>query len=108
MDPNHRDRIAFLRLCSGRFRRGMKLTHARTGKAIAVQSPVLFFGQERQIAEDAVAGDVIGIPNHGSLRVGDTLAEEDGIRFTGLPAFAPEVLRRVLHGDSGKVKRVVS
>ena len=106
MDPNHRDRIAFLRLCSGKFRRGMKLNHVRTCKAIAVHSPMLFFGQERQVAEDAVAGDVIGIPNHGTLRVGDTLAEEAGIRFTGLPSFAPEVLRRVLHGDSGKVKQV--
>jgi len=106
MDPNHRDRIAFLRLCSGRFRRGMKLNHVRTGKSIAVQSPMLFFGQEREIAEDAVAGDVIGIPNHGSLRVGDTLAEGTGIRFIGLPSFAPEVLRRVLHGESGKVKQI--
>ena len=106
MDPNHRDRIAFMRLCSGRFRRGMKLTHVRSGKALAVHSPVLFFGQDRQIAEDAVAGDVIGIPNHGALRVGDTLSETNGIRFTGLPAFAPEVLRRVLHGESGKVKQV--
>ena len=108
MDPNHRDRIAFLRLCSGRFRRGMKLNHVRTGKVLAVQSPMLFFGQERQVADDAVAGDVIGIPNHGTLRVGDTLSEQTGIRFTGLPAFAPEVLRRVLHGDSGKVKQVRS
>ena len=78
----------------------------RSGKALTVHSPVLFFGQDRQIAEDAVAGDVIGIPNHGALRVGDTLSETNGIRFTGLPAFAPEVLRRVLHGESGKVKQV--
>jgi peptide chain release factor 3 len=106
MDPNHRDRIAFLRLCSGKFRRGMRLTHGRTGKTLAVQSPVLFFGQERQVADEAVAGDVIGIPNHGSLRVGDTLSENPSIRFTGLPAFAPEVLRRVLHADSSKVKQV--
>jgi peptide chain release factor 3 len=106
MDPNHRDRIAFMRLCSGRFRRGMKLLQPRTGKTIAVQSPVLFFGQERQIADDAVAGDVIGVPNHGTLRVGDTLAERDDISFVGLPAFAPEVLRRVLHGDAAKVKQV--
>ena len=106
MDPNHRDRIAFMRLCSGRLRRGMKLTQARTGKALAVQSPVLFFGQDRHIADDAVAGDVIGIPNHGTLRVGDTLAEDATIRFTGLPSFAPEVLRRVLHGDASKVKPV--
>ena len=106
MDPNHRDRIAFLRLCSGKFRRGMKLAHPRSGKALAVQSPMLFFGQERQVADTAVAGDVIGVPNHGSLRVGDTLTENPAIRFTGLPAFAPEVLRRVLHADSSKVKQV--
>jgi peptide chain release factor 3 len=106
MDPNHRDRIAFLRLCSGKLRRGMKLNQVRTGKALTVHSPVLFFGQDRHIADDAVAGDVVGIPNHGALRVGDTLAEESSIRFTGLPSFAPEVLRRVLHGDSGKVKQV--
>jgi peptide chain release factor 3 len=71
-----------------------------------VHSPVLFFGQDRQIAEEAVAGDVIGIPNHGALRVGDTLAEDAAIRFTGLPAFAPEVLRRVLNGETAKVKQV--
>ncbi len=106
MDPNHRDRIAFLRLCSGRFRRGMKLKHVRTGKTIAVQSPVLFFGQDRQIADEALAGDVIGVPNHGTLRVGDTLSEDSAIRFTGLPSFAPEVLRRVLHGEASKVKAV--
>jgi peptide chain release factor 3 len=106
MDPNHRDRIAFLRLCSGRFRRAMKLNHVRSGKPLNVHSPMLFFGQEREVAEEAVAGDVIGIPNHGSLRVGDTLAEDASIRFTGLPAFAPEVLRRVLHGDASKVKQV--
>ena len=106
MDPNHRDRIAFMRLCSGKFRRGMRLAHPRSGKTLAVQSPMLFFGQERQVADTAVAGDVIGVPNHGSLRVGDTLAENPSIRFTGLPAFAPEVLRRVLHADSAKVKQV--
>ncbi len=106
MDPNHRDRIAFLRLCSGHFRRGMKLKHVRTGKTVAVQSPVLFFGQDRHIADEALAGDVIGVPNHGTLRVGDTLSEDSAIRFTGLPSFAPEVLRRVLHGDASKVKAV--
>jgi peptide chain release factor 3 len=106
MDPNHRDRIAFMRLCSGKLKRGMKLTQVRTGKALTLHSPVLFFGQDRHIADDAVAGDVVGIPNHGTLRVGDTLAEDATIRFTGLPSFAPEVLRRVLHGDSSKVKQV--
>ncbi len=106
MDPNHRDRIAFLRLCSGKLRRGMRLNQPRTGKALAVSAPVLFFGQERQIADEAVAGDVIGIPNHGTLRVGDTLAEDPELRFTGLPAFAPEVIRRVRLTDSSRVKQV--
>ncbi len=106
MDPNHRDRIAFLRLCSGRLLRGMKLNQVRTGKALTIHSPVLFFGQDRHIAEDAVAGDVVGIPNHGALRVGDTLAEDPSTRFVGLPSFAPEVLRRVLSGDAAKVKQV--
>jgi peptide chain release factor 3 len=95
-----------MRLCSGKLRRGMKLTQVRTGKALTVHSPVLFFGQDRHVADDAVAGDVVGIPNHGALRVGDTLSEDASTRFTGLPSFAPEVLRRVLHGDSGKVKQV--
>src|SRR3954451_2642938 len=84
----------------------MRLNHVRSGKPLTGHSPMLFFGEERQIAEDAVAGDVIGIPNHGSLGVGDTLAEDAGIRFTGLPAFAPEVLRRVMTGETGKVKQV--
>src|SRR3712207_6843321 len=79
MDPNHRDRIAFVRLCSGRFRRGMKLKHVRTGKTLAVHSPIFFFAQQRELAEDAYPGDVIGIPNHGTLRVGDTLSEGEEI-----------------------------
>ena len=106
MDPNHRDRIAFVRLCSGRFRRGMKLKHVRTGKTLAIHSPIFFFAQDRELAEDAHAGDVIGVPNHGTLRVGDSLTEGEDIRFTGLPAFAPEVLRRVQLVDSTKVKQL--
>jgi peptide chain release factor 3 len=106
MDPNHRDRIAFVRLCSGEFSRGMKLTLQRTGKAITVHSPILFFASERQVADGAVAGDVIGIPNHGSLRVGDTLTEVASIRFKGLPVFAPEILRRVRQTDSARIKQV--
>jgi peptide chain release factor 3 len=106
MDPNHRDRIAFVRLCSGQFSRGMKLTLQRTGKPITVHSPVLFFASERQVADAAVAGDVIGIPNHGSLRVGDTLTEDSSVRFQGLPVFAPEILRRVRQADSARIKQV--
>jgi peptide chain release factor 3 len=106
MDPQHRDRIAFVRLCSGRFRRGMRLSNTRSGRSIAVQSPIFFFARDREVIDEAFPGDVIGVPNHGTLRVGDTLAESDAIRFTGLPAFAPEVLRRVRLGDTMRVKQL--
>jgi peptide chain release factor 3 len=106
MDPNHRDRIAFARICSGRFQRGMKLNQAGTGKQMTVTSPIFFFAQERELAEEAWPGDILGIPNHGTLRVGDTLSERTDIRFTGLPRFAPEILRRVRLGDPMKVKQM--
>ena len=106
MDPKHRDRVAFVRFCSGHFKRGMKLDHVRTRKALAVTNPIYFFAQERELTEEAFAGDVIGIPNHGTLRVGDTLTEGESFRFTGLPAFAPEVLRRVRLEDSMKLKQL--
>jgi peptide chain release factor 3 len=106
MNPQHRDRIAFLRLCSGRFRRGMKLTQVQTGKAIAVHSPIFFFAQSRELAEEAFPGDIIGIPNHGTLRVGDTLSEGERINFIGLPNFAPEILRRIKLGDPTKTKQL--
>ncbi|GGE95994.1 peptide chain release factor 3 [Stappia taiwanensis] len=106
MDPKHRDRIAFVRLCSGTFKRGMKLKHVRAGKTIAVSAPIFFFAEEREIAETAYPGDVIGVPNHGQLRVGDTLTEGEEIHVTGLPAFAPEVLRRVRLSDTMRVKQM--
>jgi len=106
MNPQHRDRVAFMRLCSGRFRRGMKLLQPSTGKSIAVHSPILFFAQNRELADEAWPGDIIGIPNHGTLRVGDTLTEDEAIRFTGLPNFAPEILRRVILADPTKTKQL--
>ena len=106
MDPNHRDRIAFMRQVSGTFKRGMKLTPSGLGKPIAVHSPILFFAQDRELADTAEAGDIIGIPNHGTLRVGDTLSEKNTIRFTGLPNFAPEILRRVVLNDPTKTKQL--
>ncbi|MEO9462040.1 MAG: peptide chain release factor 3 [Marinomonas sp.] len=106
MDPNHRDRIAFMRQVSGTFKRGMKLTPSGLGKPIAVHSPILFFAQDREIADTAEAGDIIGIPNHGTLRVGDTLSEKNTVRFTGLPNFAPEILRRVQLKDPTKTKQL--
>ncbi|HEX8400841.1 MAG TPA: peptide chain release factor 3 [Allosphingosinicella sp.] len=106
MNPQHRDRVAFMRLCSGRFKRGMKLLQPSTGKSIAVHSPILFFAQNRELADEAFPGDIIGIPNHGTLRVGDTLTEDEAIRFTGLPNFAPEILRRVVLVDPTKTKQL--
>jgi peptide chain release factor 3 len=106
MDPMHRDRIAFMRLVSGTFRRGMKLTPSALGKPIAVHSPILFFAQDREIADSAEPGDIIGIPNHGTLRVGDTLSEQNKVRFVGLPNFAPEILRRVVLRDPTKTKQL--
>ena len=106
MDPNHRDRIAFVRMCSGHFRRGMKLFHVRDGKPMAVNNAVLFLARDRELAEDAWAGDIMGIPNHGTLRIGDTLTEGENIRFLGVPSFAPEHLQRVHIGDPMKVKHM--
>src|SRR3984957_17513943 len=106
MDPNHRDRIAFVRLCSGHFRRGMKLFHVRSGKPMAVNNAVLFLARDRELAEDAWAGDIMGIPNHGTLRIGDTLTEGENLRFMGVPSFAPELLQRVHIGDPMKVKHM--
>jgi peptide chain release factor 3 len=106
MNPQHRDRIAFLRICSGKFRRGMKLKQVQTGKVIAINSPIFFFAQDRELAETALPGDIIGIPNHGVLRVGDTLTEGEQITFTGIPNFAPEILRRVRLLDPTKTKQL--
>ena len=106
MDKNHRDRVAFLRLASGTFERGMKLRQVRTQKDVMVHSPILFLAKDREIVENARPGDVIGIPNHGTIRVGDTFSEGENIRFTGLPVFAPEILRRVRLGDTRKIKQL--
>ncbi len=106
MDPNHRDRIAMVRLCSGRFTRGMRLKVQNTGRQMGVHNPMLFFAAERELAEEAFAGDVIGIPNHGVLRVGDSLSETGQVRFAGLPNFAPEMLQRVRLRDPLKAKHL--
>jgi len=106
MDPNHRDRVAFLRLASGEFKRNMKLKQSGTGKTIGVHNPILFFASERATVDEAWPGDIIGIPNHGVLRVGDTLSESGTVVFTGIPNFAPEILRRVRLGDPMKQKHL--
>jgi len=106
MDPNHRDRVAFVRLTSGRFARGMKLKVENTGRQMSVNAPILFFASDRELAQEAFAGDVIGIPNHGILRVGDSLSQSGALRFAGLPNFAPEILRRVRVTDPLKAKHL--
>jgi peptide chain release factor 3 len=106
MDPNHRDRIAFVRLCSGKLSRGMKVKQVRTGKVISLNAPQFFFAQDRALAEEAYAGDVVGIPNHGMLRIGDTLTEGEDFNFVGVPSFAPEILRRVRLPDAMKAKKL--
>ncbi len=106
MDPKHRDRIAFVRVVSGRFRKGIKLKHIRSGKTMAIHNAQLFLAQDREIAEEAFAGDIIGIPNHGNLRIGDTLTEGEVLRFTGVPSFAPEMLQKVRSEDPMKAKHL--
>jgi peptide chain release factor 3 len=105
MDPKHRDRVGFFRVCSGRFRRGMTLKTAQ-GKALNVHNPMMFMAQDREIADEAFPGDVIGIPNHGGLRVGDSLSEDGDVVFRGIPNFAPEILKRVRVRDPLKQKHL--
>ncbi len=106
MDPKHRDRVAFVRLASGHFERGMKLHHVRAGKPMAITNPVLFLAADRELAEEAWAGDIIGIPNHGQLRIGDTLTEGEALKVSGIPSFAPELLQTCRAGDPMKAKHL--
>lgn len=108
MDPKHRDRIAFARLCSGTFKKGMKLKHVRSGKQLTIHTPLMFFANERETAEVAYPGDIIGLPNHGGLRIGDGLTEGEDLTFTGIPSFAPELLQRVRADDPMKAKHLES
>ncbi|PZX17618.1 peptide chain release factor 3 (bRF-3) [Palleronia aestuarii] len=106
MDPKHRDRVAFVRMASGHFKRGMKLTHVRSKKPMAISNPVLFLASDRELAEEAWAGDIMGIPNHGQLRIGDTLTEGEALRVAGIPSFAPELLQNCRAGDPMKAKHL--
>ncbi|MGE3249423.1 MAG: peptide chain release factor 3 [Hyphomonadaceae bacterium] len=105
MDPKHRDRVAFFRVCSGRFERGMTLKTA-SGKAMNVHNPLMFLAQDREITNEAFPGDVIGVPNHGVLRVGDSLSESGDVAFQGIPNFAPEILKRCRVKDPLKQKHL--
>jgi len=106
MDPAHRDRIAFLRVCSGRFTRGMKVRHHRLGKEVQFSNAMIFMAQDRKNVEEAFPGDIIGIPNHGTIRIGDTFSDKEPLKFVGIPSFAPEHFRRVRLKDPLKTKQM--
>jgi len=106
MDPAHRDRVAFLRICSGHFKRGMKLKICRNNKEIRTNNALSFLSQRRDILDEAFPGDIIGLPNHGLLRLGDTLTEGEDLQFTGLPFFAPEIFRMVESADPMRSKQL--
>ncbi len=106
MNPAHRDRIAFLRICSGRFRRGMRVVHHRIGKEIAIANATIFMSQDRTNVEEAYPGDIIGINNHGTIKIGDTFTEKEPLKFTGIPSFAPEHFRKVRLKNPMKAKQL--
>jgi peptide chain release factor 3 len=106
MDPKHRDRIAFLRVCSGRYEQGMKMHHVRLGKDVKVADAVTFMAGDRVRTEEAWPGDVIGLHNHGTIQIGDTFTEGERFRFQGVPNFAPELFRRVRVRDPLKTKQL--
>ncbi len=106
MDPAHRDRIAFLRVCSGRFERGMKIRHLRLNREIKVSSVVTFMASTREQVEEAYAGDIIGLPNHGNMQIGDSFSEGDLLQFTGIPYFAPDFFRTVRIRNPLKIKQL--
>ncbi|MEY4358118.1 MAG: peptide chain release factor 3 [Pseudomonadota bacterium] len=104
MDPSHRDRIAFMRLCSGKYSRGMKVHHVRLDKDVRIADAVTFLASDRSAAEDAYAGDIIGLHNHGTINIGDSFTEGEELAFTGIPNFAPEMFRRAVLKDPLKMK----
>ncbi len=106
MDPRHRDRIAFLRICSGAYQKGMKMHHARIGKDVRIADAVTFKAGERVLVEEALAGDIIGLHNHGTIQIGDTFTEGEDLAFTGIPHFAPELFRRIRLRDPMKSKQL--
>jgi peptide chain release factor 3 len=106
MDPKHRDRIAFLRICSGKYTRNMKMKHVRLGKDVKIADAVTFLAGDRSHVEEAISGDIIGLHNHGTIQIGDTFSQGELIKFTGIPHFAPELFRRVRLKDPLKLKQL--
>ena len=106
MDPAHRDRIAFLRICSGKFQRGMQVMHHRIGKEVSLANATIFMAQDRTNVEEAYPGDIIGIHNHGTIKIGDTFTQKEPLKFTGIPHFAPEHFCRVRLKDPLRMKHL--
>ncbi len=104
MDPAHRDRVAFMRICSGRYSQGMKVKHVRIGRDVKIANAITFMAQEREAVEDAWSGDIIGLHNHGTIQIGDTFTEGEDLKFTGIPHFAPELFRRAVLKDPLRMK----
>ncbi len=104
MDPNHRDRIAFLRITSGKYEKGMRMTHVRIERQMQVHNCITFMAREREQVEEAYAGDIIGLHNHGTIQIGDTFTEGEALKFTGVPYFAPELFKRVVLRDPMRMK----
>ena len=104
MDPGHRDRIAFMRICSGEYRKGIRTLHVRSGKEMKIPEAITFMAADRQHAETAYAGDIIGVHNHGTINIGDSFTEGEELRFTGVPNFAPEIFRRAVLKDPLRLK----
>lgn len=106
MDPQHRDRIAFMRICSGQYKKGMKMKHVRIGKDVRVSDAVTFMAGDRANAEEAYAGDIIGLHNHGTIQIGDSFSEGEALKFSGIPNFAPELFRLIRLRDPLKAKQL--
>ena len=104
MDPGHRDRIAFMRICSGEYKKGMRLKHVRTGKEMKIADAITFMAADRQHTDIAYAGDIIGLHNHGKINIGDSFSQGEDIRFPGIPSFAPEIFQRAILKDPLKLK----
>lgn len=106
MDPKHRDRIAFMRVCSGKYSKGMKMRHVRLGKDVKIADAVTFLAGDRSAVEEAISGDIIGLHNHGTIQIGDTFTEGESLKYTGIPHFAPELFRRIRLKDPLKLKQL--
>jgi peptide chain release factor 3 len=104
MDPGHRDRIAFMRICSGEYKKGMRLKHVRSGKEMKIADAITFMAADRQHAETAYAGDILGLHNHGTINIGDSFTQGEELRFSGIPSFAPEIFQRAILKDPLKLK----